>query len=114
MTTAQITAIIGIENLDDRVYVDDIQFISFGKDKNLTFSEQKRVRFFFDTANEILEVSICRPYSTNGSLPTHGQYDTLDYNGVSTVFEYLVNADKTLVVDYYGFEAISLISLRGN
>lgn len=115
MTTTQLTAILGAENLGTRVYIDDMQFISFGKDKNVMFSERNRTRFFFDTDNEILEVSFCRPYSKNSQYPSHDQYDEIDdENGVSTVYEYLVDKDGDLIVDYYTFGAISLISLRGN
>ena len=41
MTTAQITEILGVNNLDARVYIPEIDFISYGKDKNVTFSEIK-------------------------------------------------------------------------
>ena len=67
----------------------------------------------FDEEFEVLEITICRPYSIAGNLPPHGNYDIMDdYKGVSTVYEYLVDESGKLIVDYYGFEAISLISLR--
>jgi len=119
MTMDQITEIIGLDNMAtdntdeaDRIYIEAINFISFGKDKNLTFSEQKRVRFLFDRTNEVLEISICRPYSTDGTEPPHSHFDTMDYNGVSTIFDYLVDSNGEVIIDYYGFESISLISLR--
>jgi hypothetical protein len=113
MTTAQITEILGISNLDARVYIPEMDFISYGKDKNVTFSEIKRVRFFFDTVNEVLEVSLCRPYSENlADIPAHEQYDIINHKGKDYVFEYLVDANGELIVDYYGFESIMLINLK--
>jgi hypothetical protein len=113
MTTAQITEILGVNNLDARVYIPEMDFISFGKDKNVTFSEIKRVRFLFDTTNEVLEISLCRPYSENlADIPAHGQYDILNHKDKDYVFEYLVDTNGDLIVDYYGFESISLINLR--
>ena len=113
MTTAQITALIGVQNLDARVYIPEIDFISYGKDKNVSFSEINRVRFLFDTTNEVLEVSLCRPYSRNlAELPSHGQYDILNHKGEDIVFEYLVDANENIIADYYGFESITLINMR--
>jgi len=115
MTSAQILTILGAGNMDARLYIDDIKYIAFyGKDKNPKFSEIDKIRFLFDTTNEILEVSFCRPYSQNLlEIPEHGQYDQLDYNGIPTIFEYLVDINGDLIVDYYSFDSISAFVLRG-
>jgi hypothetical protein len=113
MTLAQITAILGEHNLDQRVYIPEMNFISFGKDKNVTFSEIQRTRFFFDTTEEVLEISLCRPYSRNiNELPLHGKYDIIEHKGEQIVFEYLVDKNGEIIADYYGFESVSLINLR--
>jgi len=115
MTGAQIQEILGVENLDQRIFFNEINHISFyGKDKNPLFSEINRTRFLFDSTNEILGVSYCRPYSQDLSkLPEHGQYDQLDYFGTPTIFEYLIDVDERLIIDYYSFESIAIIALRG-
>ena len=112
MTEAQIISVLGAGNMDTRTFIDDVVFISFGKDKNIMYEEIHRVRFLFDTTNDMLEVSFCRPFSQNAEEPAHGKFDIIDWKGVSTVFEYLVDSAGDLIADYYPFSSISLISLR--
>lgn len=75
--------------------------------KELKTVDQKAIRFLFDTTNEVMELTYCRPYSIEGDTPSHGHYDIFDdKNGVETVYEYLTDLDGNLFVDYYGFDAI--------
>jgi hypothetical protein len=115
MTSAKIQAVLGSGIFDQRIYIGEIHYIQFyGKDKNPIFSDLPRTRFLFDNTNKILEVTFCRPYSYNiADIPNHGHYDILEYNGVQTVFEYLTDKDGNLIVDYYSFDSISTIVLRG-
>ena len=113
MTTAQITSIIGAENLDARIHIPEIAHIAFFKDKNVIKSDIKDVRFKFDTNNTMLEVIYVRPYSQDGTQPPHGNYDTLDWDGTSTIFEYLTDVETgSVIVDYFAFSSITMIVLK--
>jgi hypothetical protein len=113
MTAAQIEEILGSGLMDVRVPLNDINFISFTKDKHMIFAELARTRFFFDTTNQILEVSFCRPYSRNLSeTPAHGEYDQYEFLGEQVIFEYLVDSDENIIKDYYTFDSINIISLK--
>jgi hypothetical protein len=118
MTTAQITEIIGSANVyvsgtKTRLHIPSINYIAFSKDKNVIRGDIRDVRFLFDSANEILEVVYCRPFSQIYLLPAHGNYDIMDLNGVSTIFEHLSDFETgDLLVDYFTFESITTIGLK--
>lgn len=113
MNTEQITEIIGSDNMNERLYIDKIHFLGFEKDKQMVFSDVQRTRFLFDTTHEILEVSYCRPYSQTGQTPVHGEFDTYTVKGKEIIFEYLLDENKELVIDYYPFDSLITINLRG-
>jgi hypothetical protein len=112
MTAAQIEAIIGSENMggSTRLHIPSILYIAFKKDKNVVKADVNDVRFLFNTDTDLLEIVFCRPFSTTGQLPKHGNYDILDVNGVSTVFEYMTG-ENGLYVDFYAFDSITTIGL---
>jgi len=113
MTTAQLTAILGAENLDSVLHIDKIHFLAFSKDKNVIFANRNKYRFEFDTTNEILKVYTVRAYSTDASEPDHGNFETLTVNGESVVFEFLTDTDGNEIIDYYSFQSIVTIGLKG-
>jgi hypothetical protein len=113
MTAAQIIEIIGSDRMNVRIALPDITLIAFNKDKNVIFSEVARTRFLFDTVNEILEVSYCRPYSNNLSdTPEHEKYDQYVLNGQELIFEYLTDSEGNIIKDYYTFNSIRTISFK--
>jgi len=118
MTTVQIIDILGSENMyvsgtKTRLHIPSISYVAFLKDKTVVKGDIRNVRFLFDSTNEILEVVYCRPFSQIGLTPSHGNYDILDLDGVSTVFEYMAEPSTgELVVDYFTFESITTIGLR--
>lgn len=113
MTESQIVAALGAENMDAYVVIPGLRYIGFSKDKNVIRSDIRDVRFKFDTTNDILEVVYVRPYSQNGNLPPHGNYDTMDLDGVSTIFEYLTEFNGTdVIVDYYSFDSITVLGFN--
>jgi hypothetical protein len=118
MTTAQLTELIGLESLDT-YSGEDLLFISlhgtifsFGlaKTKYILSAEVNRTRFHFDTTNEIMSVAYCRKFSTTGQFPPHGNYDVIEVEGVSTVFEYLTSPSGNIIVDYYPFSSITIVN----
>jgi hypothetical protein len=123
MTKSQLIELLGVNNIDTEgwIYIDKIDCISFAKDLNTIKSEITNTRFKFDGYTSIgenlkanvLEVIFVRPFSQNGTLPEHGKYDILDYQGVQTVFEYLTNpATGEVLVDYYSFDDITVIDFK--
>jgi len=113
MTKNQIIAILGEENIDELLHIPSIKYIALRKEMSALKSDIKDIRFKFDTVNDILEVVYCRPYSQNGTLPPHNNYDIKDLNDVSTVFEYLTDVETgELIVDYYSFEGIAVIGVE--
>ena len=113
MTAAQITSILGVNNIGtvNFIHIPTIIYIAFKKDKNVLRSDIADIRFRFNMVQELMEVVYCRPYSKQGTLPPHPHYDILDYQGVSTVFEYLTDENNQLLVDYYDFDSITTIGL---
>jgi hypothetical protein len=113
MTEAQIIAALGAENMDDYVSIPGLRYIGFKKDKNVVRSDIRDVRLKFDTTNDILEVVYVRPFSQSESYPPHGNYDEMDLEGVSTVFEYLTEFNGTDVIkDYYSFDSITVLGFN--
>jgi hypothetical protein len=121
MTASQIESLIGSENMNVLTHIPSVMFIAFKKDKTIVRSAIEEVRIKFDSETEIgngefaniLEVVYVRPFSQNGTLPPHSNYDIIDFNGVSTVFEYMTDlATGEVIRDYYDFDSISTISLR--
>ena len=113
MTEAQIVAALGSANMDEYVVIPGLRYIGFKKDKNVIRSDIRDVRLKFDTTNDILEVIYVRPFSQSGNLPPHGNYDTMDLEGVSTVFEYLTEFNGTdVIVDYYSFDSIAVLGFN--
>jgi hypothetical protein len=113
MTTTQITAILGEENLDSVLHIDKLHYVTFSKDKNVIFPNRNKYRLEFDTTNEILKIYTVRAYSIDGTEPTHGNFDTLVVNGESVIFEFLTDTQGETIVDYYSFESIVTIGLKG-
>jgi hypothetical protein len=112
MTEAQIVAVVGSGNMNSLSHIPGIRYVTFKKDMNVIKSDIRNVRFKFDTTNDILEVVYVRPFSQNSNLPPHGNYDTMDLDGVSTVFEYLTDVVTGDVVrDYFSFDSITTIGL---
>jgi hypothetical protein len=113
MTKNQIIAILGSQNIDNILHIPMIKYVALTKEKSAIRADIKDVRFKFDTTNDIMEVIYCRPYSQTGTLPPHDNYDTMDLNGVSTIFEYLTDVETgELIVDYYSFSGIAVIGLE--
>ncbi len=113
MTEAQIIAAVGAGNMDAYVYIPGLRYIGFSKDKNVIRSDIRDVRFKFDTTNDVLEVVYVRPFSQDGNYPPHGNYDEMDLEGVSTVFEYLTEVGTDdVIVDYYSFESITVMGFN--
>lgn len=111
MTASQVEAILGAGNMDVLAHIPELVYIAFKKDKVVLRSDITDIRFKFDTTNSILEVVHCRPYSQNSNTPPHGNYDTLDLEGVSTIFEYMTDSNGDIVKDYYAFDGITTIGL---
>ena len=79
-------------------------------DSELRQVQRERTRFIFDLDNELVEIFYVREYSKDGQIPPHIYYDIMDdQNGIETVYEYLVDIDKNVVVDFYSFEAILIM-----
>jgi len=119
MTTAQLTEILGEESLDtynedeNKIFIslhDTVFSFSVSKTKYVLSAEVERTRFHFDTENEVMSVAYCRKFSTTGQLPPHGNYDVIDVNGISTVFEYLTSPSGNIIVDYYAFSSITIVN----
>ena len=115
MTKAQVLQVLTEVNDAPDVYtaLTDVNYIAVTQTSNLLFCRQKDIRFRFDTTNEIMEVIKCRAYSQGDSLqyPGHSHYDEMDNNGVPTVYEYLVDINNDIVLDYYSFDAITLFAI---
>ncbi len=113
MTEAQIVAALGAGNMDDYVTIPELRYIGFKKDRNVIRTDIRDVRVKFDTTNDVLEVVYVRPFSQNGNIPPHGNYDTLDLDGVSTIFEYLTEVGTEDVIrDYYSFDSITVLGFN--
>jgi hypothetical protein len=121
MTASQIEFLVGESNMNVLTHIPSIMFIAFKKDKTIIRSAIDEVRVKFDSETDIgsgqkaniLEVIYVRPFSQKGTLPVHGNYDIMDYYGVSTVFEYMTDVRTGEVVkDYYDFDSIVTIALR--
>lgn len=113
MTESQIIAVLGAGNMDDYVSIPQLRYVGFKKDRNVIRTDIRDVRIKFDTTNDVLEVVYVRPFSQSGSIPPHGNYDTMDLDGVSTIFEYLTEVDSSDVIrDYYSFESITVLGFN--
>jgi hypothetical protein len=118
MTTSQLTELLGEESLDtytgeDKLFIslhDVIFSFSVSKTKYVLSSEVSRTRFHFDTDVEVMSVAYCRKFSTTNQYPPHGNYDVIDIDGVSTVYEYLTNPNGDIIVDYYPFSSITIVN----
>jgi hypothetical protein len=114
MTRNQIIAILGEENIDELMHIPTIKYVALTKERSAIRADIRDVRFKFDTTNDIMEIVYCRPYSQTGTLPPHNNYDTMDLDGVSTIFEYLTDVETgEVIVDYYSFSGIATIGLEG-
>jgi hypothetical protein len=114
VTSSQIEFILGSANMNEYVHIPQLRYLTLTKDRTVIKSDIKNVRFKFDTVNGILEVVYVRPFSQNGKLPHHGNYDTMDLDGVGTVFEYLSDVETNDVIrDFYGIEEICVVGLSG-
>jgi hypothetical protein len=119
MTAAQIQAILtdiapsSQESSSGYRWFNNIQYIKLSRDHATIAGEKTRSRFKFNTTNSMLEHVICRPFSNNSQVvPSHGNYDIYVDNDVTTVYEYLTNADGDIIVDYYPLSAVEIIELR--
>jgi hypothetical protein len=111
MTASQIQAILGEDNMNVIAHIPSLLYIALKKDKTVLRSDIRDIRFKFDTTNSILEVIYCRPYSQSGTEPPHGNFDTIDFYGVSTIFEYMTDENEDIIKDYYDFDGIVTLGL---
>jgi len=116
MNVSQIVSILGNSLVaNNYAAYPNIRYISLKKDKNVLVPVVDQRRLNFNTARDVLEVVICRKYSTytgaspsSDKFPPHDNYDY--FNG--TVYEYLTDKFGNLVVDYYPFDAITMITIQ--
>jgi len=97
---------------EDFAYYPQIQYIKVKRDHSAISGELGRSRFRFNLSNNgLMEHVVCRLYSRDGSLPPHGFHDEYPV-GSNNIYEYLVNSDKKLIVDYYPIDMIEVVELR--
>jgi hypothetical protein len=97
---------------EDFAYYPQLQYIKVKRDHSAISGELGRSRFRFDFEESgLMEYVVCRLYSRDGSLPPHEHYDEYPL-GSNNIYEYLVNSDKKLIVDYYPIDMIEVVELR--
>jgi hypothetical protein len=100
---------------NDFAFYPNIRYIIVKKDKKVIVPVKDERRLYFDMTNDIMEIVICRPYSTyragidTPEYPSHNNYDEMMENGITTVYEHLTDKFGNLVVDYYPFDSIVMI-----
>jgi hypothetical protein len=110
MTNKQVEFILSLLDADDAATNYNPLLNNFmivvSKDQKL-YTDINMYRYKFDLTNGLLERIRVSLYSTSAQkLPSHNNYDSYTINGVTNVYEYIMDGDNNIVKDIFDISKI--------